>query len=286
MTEDEEPLEAVARVIGAGRPPHQPPRRVVGDLQGGRFDRRSMEVVFEAVAVHDVSFVGMRFEEFSVRDGGVFSGCDFSRVRSRYMSHLSANLPRTVYRECRFDLADLRHFSLGTARFERCTFDGARMDGWRSNLAEFVDCHFAGKIRNVKFFGRANGPLAEVLEAEGRVNEFRGNDFHQAELIDTSFVMGIDLDAQRWPEGPDYIRLDGLGKRVQRVRAEVVHWTDLEARRDALIILEILQKAYVDQDQDDLIMHRATLRRSYGETAERIWDLLAASSASVRPPGT
>lgn len=73
------------------------------------------------------------------------------------------HLPRTVYRDCHFDRAELRHFSVGTARFERCTFDGARLDGWRSNLAEFVDCHFAGKIRNVKFFGRSNGPLAEML---------------------------------------------------------------------------------------------------------------------------
>lgn len=284
MTEDEEPLEVVARVVGTGRP-HPPPRRVAGDLQGGRFDRRSTEVAFEAATVRDVSFAGMRFEEFSVRDGGVFSGCDFSQVRSRYKSHLSANLPQTVYRDCRFDRADLRDFSPGTARFERCTFDAARLDGWRSTLAEFVDCHFAGKVRSVKFWGRPNGPLAEVLAIDRPVNEFRGNDFRQAELLDTSFVMGIDLDAQCWPEGPGYIRLDGLGERLRRVRAEVIHWTDLEARRDALSMLEVLQKAYADQGQDDLFMHRATLGRSYRETAERVWDLLAAGSDSVRPRG-
>jgi uncharacterized protein YjbI with pentapeptide repeats len=281
MAEDREPLEVVARVIGAGRP-NPPPRRVVGDLQGGQFDRRSTEVVFEAVVVRDVSFDGMRFEELSVRDGGVFSGCDFSRMRSRHMSHLSSNLPRTVYRDCRFLGADLRHFSVGTARFERCILDGARLDGWRSNLAEFVDCHFAGRIRNVKFFGRANGPLAEVLGIEGRANEFRGNDFSQAELLDTSFVLGIDLDAQRWPEGPGYIRLNGLGERVQRARAKVVHWADLEARRDAMTMLELLQTAYVDQDQDNLFTHRATLGRAYGETAERVWDLLATASDRSR----
>jgi len=89
--------------------------------------------------------------------------------------------------------------------------------------------------------------------------------------------MGIDLDAQRWPEGPAYLRLDGLGERVRRVRAEVVRWTDLEARRDALIMLEVLQEE-VDQDQEDLFMRRADLGRSYRETAERVWDLLAATS--------
>jgi hypothetical protein len=281
MTEDEEPLEVVARVVGPGGP-HPPPRRVVGDLRGVRFDRRSTEVMVEAAVVCDVSFDGIRFEEFSVRDGAVFSGCDFSRVRSGHMSHLSANLPQAVYRDCRFDRADLRHFSPGTARFERCTFDGARLDGWRSNLAEFVDCHFAGRIRNVKFFGRANGPLAEVLGVEGRVNEFRGNDFRHAELLDTSFVLGISLEAQRWPEGPDYVRLDRLGERVQRARAEVIHWTDLDARRDALIMLKVLHEGYVDQGQDDLFTHRATMGRSFSDTAERVWNLLAAGSGGAR----
>jgi hypothetical protein len=281
MTEDGELQEVAARVVGSGRP-HPSPRRVVGELEGGRFDRRSTNVAFEAATVRDVSFAGMGFEELSVRNGGLFSGCDFSRVRSRYMSHLSANLPAAVYRDCRFDGADMREFSLGTARFERCTFDGARLDGWRSNLAEFVDCTLAGRIRNVRFFGQANGPLAEELALDGRVNEFRGNDFRRAELLDTSFVMGIDLDAQRWPEAPGYIRLDGLGERVRRVRTEVIHWTDLDARRDALVMLEILQKAYLDLGQDDLFLHRATLGRSNRETAEQIWDLLATARGADR----
>ena len=95
--------------------------------------------------------------------------------------------------------------------------------------------------------------------------------------------MGIDLDAQLWPEGPAYIRLDGLGERVRRVRAEVVRWTDLEARRDALIMLEVLQEE-VDQDQEDLFMRRADLGRSYRETAERVWDLLATTSDSADLP--
>jgi len=280
---DEEPLEVVARVVGKARPV-PPPRLVTSDLKGGRFDRRSTSVAFEAVTVSDVSFAGMRFEKLSVRGGCVFSGCDFSRVRSRYVSHLSPDLPEAVYRDCRFDRADLRDFFPGTARFERCTFDGARLDGWRSDVAEFVDCHFAGKVRDVMFWGRPYGILAEELGVDRPVNEFRGNDFRQAELISCSFVMGIDLDAQRWPEGPAYIRLDGLGERVRRVRAEVIRWTDLAARRDALIMLEVLQESTVDQDQDDLFMRRADLGRSYRETAERVWDLLATASESAGPP--
>jgi hypothetical protein len=270
---DEEPLEVTARVVGTRRLP--PTRDVTSDLHGGRFDRHSTMVAFEAVTVSDVSFAGMRFQEFSARGGCVFSGCDFSRVRSRYVSHLSPALPQTVYRDCRFDRADLREFFPGSARFERCRFDHARLDGWRSDLAEFIDCYFAGKVSNVIFWGRPYGILAEELEIDRPVNEFRGNDFRQAEVRNCLFVLGIDLDGQRWPEGPAYIRLDRLGERLRRVRAEVIRWTDLEARRDALIMLEVLQEAVVDQDQDDLFMDRATLGEDNPDVAEEVWDLLA-----------
>src|SRR5262245_37369821 len=148
---DEEPLEVTARVVGKTRsiPPH---RVITRDVRGGRFDRRSTMVAFEGVTVTEVSFAGMRFQQFFVEGACVFSGCDFSGVRSRYVSHLSPRLPQVVYRDCRFDRADLRDFSPGTARFERCTFDGAQLDGWRSDVAEFIDCHFAGKVRNVRFW--------------------------------------------------------------------------------------------------------------------------------------
>jgi uncharacterized protein YjbI with pentapeptide repeats len=209
---DQEPLEVMARVVGHRRVP--PTWVVTSHLHGGRFDRRSTMVAFEAVTVSDVSFAGMRFEEFFVRGGCVFSRCDFSRIRSRYVSHLSPDALGALYHDCRFDHADLREFFPGTARFERCRFDHARLDGWRSDLAEFVDCRFAGTVRDVKFWGRPCGILAEGVERP--VNEFRGNDFRQAALINCSFVMGIDLDAQRWPEGRPISGWTGWGSGYSR----------------------------------------------------------------------
>jgi hypothetical protein len=58
------------------------------------------------------------------------------------------------------------------------------------------------------------------------------------------------------------------------VRAEAIRWTDLEARRYALIMLEVLQEAIVDEGQDDLFTRRANLGRSYRQTAEQVWNLL------------
>jgi hypothetical protein len=39
-----------------------------------------------------------------------------------------------------------------------------------------------------------------VTAAES-ANEFRGNDFTDARLVDVGFRCGIDTTAQRWPDG-------------------------------------------------------------------------------------
>ncbi|MFI7603476.1 hypothetical protein [Actinoplanes sp. NPDC049681] len=84
---------------------------------------------------------------------------------------------------------------------------------------ELVDCVFTGKLRTTVFWDAAPQPEAEkryqwalrLFAREGRPepsdyrklarrpsNEFRGNDFSGAELIDVSF-RGIDLSQQRRP---------------------------------------------------------------------------------------
>lgn len=64
-----------------------------------------------------------------------------------------------------------------------------------------------------------------------RRNEFRGNDFSQTDLIDTAFKFGIDISAQRWPQGPEYIRLDRLAERFARARKEIEAWSSESDRR-------------------------------------------------------
>lgn len=246
------------------------PVRITGALQEQQLDRAIQNVFFEAARVSRVSFHKMRFKTFLARDCA-FSECDFRQVRSVWGSDFST-VPQSVYRDCRFDGADLRNFDPGVARFEHCSFVGARLDGWRATAGEFIDCEFSGPIRNVKFFGRPYGVLADHLQRT--VNEFRGNDFRLAELVGTDFAMGIDIGAQCWPEDTAYIRLDRMSERIRHVRADVVRWSDLEARQDALSMLDILLQD-VQDGQDELFARRSNLGREYPEVRECVWDRLA-----------
>lgn len=245
-----------------------PIRHVTGELRDCRFDKGSGEVSFNKAALTQVSFQGIRFRYFAATES-VFVGCDFSKIKSSpYVSHLSVT-PQCIYRDCNFDQADLRNFQPSDARFERCSFAGARLDGWRATSTEFIDCVFSGRIKEARFWGR---PFDDHVKRP--LNEFRGNDFRAAELIDTSFVMGIDIGAQMWPESDRYIRLDRMSERLRLVRAEVVHWTDLKDRKEALTILEILGED-VATGQEELFANCSDLAVGAPEVCERVWNLLA-----------
>jgi len=262
-------MVAKARRLRGPLPAQQ---HITGELSDQRFDPGHAAAIFESATVRRVDFSGVRFEAFITRDS-TFTDCDFSRIKSTvYRSHLSS-VPQSTYSDCRFDKADLRNIEPGAARFERCSFRGSKIDGWNATEAEFIDCTFTGRIKQARFWGQPYGVLADHLERT--INEFHGNDFSGADLWDVSFVKGIDIDAQRWPAGAEYIRLDRMQERLNQVRREVVHWTDLHARQEALIMLQVLQED-VELNQDALFARRATLSRGLPE-GERVWDMLAAS---------
>jgi hypothetical protein len=132
---------------------------------------------------------------------------------------------RWPYRECRFARVRIPPQAFfGNARFERCVFDRSRLRDQTSTFeAQFVDCTFRGKIQDVNFWGV---PLAEDTAALGRKhNDFTGNDFTGAELIDVSF-RHIGLRAQRFPGPPDYALLNRFEARVSGVLAAITDWPD------------------------------------------------------------
>jgi len=156
-------------------------------------------VALHRVTLTAVDFRRARFDTFSL-GGCLFDRCDFRGLKlDRRLAPLFVALPRSVFRNCNFDGADLRRALLGQSRFERCTFDDARIDGGHTETAEFVDCRFAGPLDNVTFYGAPSAPEAKRLDPPRRRNEFRGNDFRDAELLDVAFVAGVDMALQRFP---------------------------------------------------------------------------------------
>ena len=69
-----------------------------------------------------------------------------------------------------------------------------------------------------------------------------------------TFVMGIDVGKQRWPEGKEYVRLDRIHQRLTRGRADILRWKDLERRSEALQMVQALSFLYMQQN--DVVSRR------------------------------
>lgn len=221
----------------------------------------------------NVDFRKARFDRFQLAVAN-FMACDFRGLQldGRFQS-LFGTRPRSVFTQCKFDGADLRQISPEGTRFERCSFDDARLDGWTPARAEFVECRFAGKITRVTFTGRPAGPGSTRIDPARTKNEFRGNDFRDAQLIDTVFALGIDLSQQRWPTGDDYIRLDKFPRRLEAARGDILAWDASEMRTAALAMLQSLAQRW--QDQRDIIALRISPAVSASPRVQnRVWDAL------------
>lgn len=227
-------------------------------------------LAFGRATLRGVDFRKARFDRFSLADC-LFLGCDFRAIAfdRRYQPLFSAD-PRSVFRDCRFDGADLRRIRPDRARFERCTFDDANLDGWRTETAEFVGCRFAGALGPVTFCGRCTRTAHGA--AERRRNEFTNNDFREAELDRVVFTLGIDLGLQRLPLSDRYVRLDRFPQRLARARAEVVQWPVQEERVAAVAMLRELTTRY--REQREIIASRMSATGPAARVQTRVWALL------------
>lgn len=230
-------------------------------------------VSWERATIEGVDFRKAAFAELRPT-GCVFVRCDFrGLVFDARLQPLFTNPMRSVFRECRFDGADLRRSSPGPSRFEACVFDGADLEKWTSNVAEFIDCHFAGLVQGARFYGKPHGTTPDELVPPRSVNEFHGNDFRDAVLVDTLFVHGVQFGKQRWPEAPGHVRFERIHQRLQRARVDVMRWPDSEQRAAALEMILRLSTLY--QQQTELVRVRHDGGRTDVETQDRVWALVA-----------
>lgn len=233
-------------------------------------------VLLQRATIGDVDFAKATFDRLAP-SGCTFVRCDFRKATlDRRLLPLFKARQRNTFRECRFDGTDLRGIDPGASRFERCTFDGADLQGWNAVAAEFVDNHFAGRVAHARFYGRPWGPTAADIEPRRTANEFRGNDFRDAELLDVAFLMGIDISKQRWPESDDYVRLDRIHQRLTRGRSEILRWKDLEERGEALQMVQSLSFLYMAQN--DVVARRSEPGvPAQPEVQRKVWSTLAAA---------
>ena len=229
-------------------------------------------VSINRATLRSVDFRKARFDSFSLA-GCVFISCDFRMIRfDRRLQGLFTASPPSVFRDCRFDGADLRRVRPGLARFERCTFDDAAVDGWRAEAAEFIGCRFAGALGTVVFFGKPAGNAARLIVPPRKRNEFSGNDFRDADLDHVTFTLGIDLRSQRLPQDDRYVWLDRFPQRVARARTDIVHWDVQEERIAAQNMLKDLTVRF--RDQADIFASRMSAAGPAARVQTRVWAVL------------
>jgi len=125
-------------------------------------------------------------------------------------------MDQSSYVDCCFDGAEIFASNPGNARFQRCTFRNAKIQVFRGLDVEFIDCLFSGVIKKGFFNGTPHRDTVAPPISRAQ-NEFRGNDFSGAKLLDVGFRTGIDLRLQRLPKGDDYIYVEEGKKFVQNL---------------------------------------------------------------------
>jgi hypothetical protein len=253
-----------------------PPSRDISSLRAGtRFAAAGPRVRFQPGIYRAIDFRDYDFDYFLAFAGARFVQCDFSGARFADGSVLSAGGP-VEYIDCHFDRSTVGDCQTGRARFLRCTFESARL-GFISDCASFVECTFSGRLHDTTFNGRPWGPCADVMPREERL-EFRGNDFTRAELYLVVFRYGVDLSAQRLPEGSEYVRVTTFPRQLHLAKGEVARWDD-DTKEPALAFLEWLEDTYLDQP--DVYARRVEPGIQFkAEIQAKIWGLLARESGT------
>ena len=233
--------------------------KITADLRDVRFEPETLNIELEGVTTERVDFSGLRFHSF-LTERCKFFDCDFSKVQVEWLPFGDGG---SLFRGCSFEGASIGDF--GDVRLERCDFTDANLEGWFTWEADLIECRFAGRLREVVFNGR---------NVEGsRQNEFVGNDFREADLDGVAFRLGIDLDAQLLPEGPEYLRIRDLPSSVEQARDQVRRWSKPD-REQGLQMLQLIETVY--SGEPDVFTKRAFLLEMSDsrEVGKRVLELL------------
>jgi len=221
-------------------------------------------VSLKACSFRNLDMAGIVISVFIARGCG-FDSCNFTGTRfgaGYFGGGEAAGFSQTVYRNCCFDRCGLDGISLGSARFECCSFRDVRLRKWLSFSSEFIDCVFAGDISEAAFLGRS--PLRSKSR---KLNDFRGNDFSGVRFGSVEFRGGIDLSLQRLPMKDGHVILDRRSERITIVLAEIDAWANQVERRSARRYLQLFAGSRYDSQEQLYIQNHPvklvdeTLRR-------------------------
>lgn len=184
-------------------------------ITGHRDVPDSQRLLFDGTRVEGGDFSGRNLVQFTAVKSR-FDACNFTNMTIA-QACFGGGRADSTYVNCAFDRSRITASAPGRARFEHCSFRNTRFDELNCKSVEFVDCIFTGVIARGYFNGAVSADAADLGRDR---NEFRGNDFSQAALLDTTFRTGIDLNQQRLPEGEEYIYVPDAEEFLRLVRAQ------------------------------------------------------------------
>ena len=183
-------------------------------------------------------FRGLQLLQFSA-EGARLERCAFDGAVIQSGS-FGAGRANSEYVDCTFTGARIRMGPGGYARFVNCNFENVAIDNWFCFAVELVGCTFSGRLRKAVFNGCVPPSKRDI--AERATNQFEGNDFSRAALLDVAFRTGIDLSKQRLPSGPEYTFLADAPSAVRRARIAFNALDDLEAKKRVRGILAVMEE--------------------------------------------
>ena len=183
-----------------------------------------------------------------------------------------AGAQATYYGDCSFDRSRIEAGTGDFARFERCSFRDVELRGWFTFAVEMVDCIFTGTLQRCVFNGTV--PPRDRPFVKRARNEFHGNDFREADLIDVGFRTGIDLRQQLLPSTSGYAFIFDAETAIHRAERTLGSWAESTNRAKSLRLLQTIKRELAG-GQKQLLLRRGTYRRVYDARIEdTIFELL------------
>jgi uncharacterized protein YjbI with pentapeptide repeats len=203
----------------------------------------ALDLFLDHLRLREADYSGRELLSFGAY-GCRFERCNFNNLRADSVS-FGSGMELTEYIDCTFDGLRFSHSIGNVARFVRCSFRDIKVRKWTCFEAEFIDCTFTGRLQTCIFNGTVSEEDRPWVGRER--NEFRGNDFSGAELVDVAFRTGIDLDQQRLPTGPDYLYVPDAAAAIERAQRGLADWMpDTEFQRLAQVIVTVQASAVAD----------------------------------------
>ena len=195
-------------------------------------------VLFDQVSAVGEDFSSLQGREWDVMESR-FERCRFDGVKTEFC--FGSGQRMSEYLDCTFDRSRITSTNPGRARFIRCSFRDVRLRKSLFNHAEFLDCVFTGRLREINFNARLS--LDDKAELGRTYNRYERNDFSGARLKGVAFKGGVNLLDQRLPQEDGYLLVDDAEAVIPAAAAEVLTWPDT-AEKDAILLRLDIQLEY------------------------------------------